>query len=188
MVSTVRSARSSVATRSPKVVFPAPGVATARKSLGRAMRYFRSAVRCQARSGTAPAGGGSGSAVCSSGPGTAPGSLTRLQRFVDAFAFRAHRRSRLGRTRGREDLTGQGEYVGARDRALGDLLLVHLVEELGGVGLRVLGRGDLGTLECLCPGGAHPLMMPHPPAAAATPEYLGRHGARLPTTSIRGPG
>ena len=34
-----------------KVVLPAPGVATARKSSGRSARYFFSAASCQARSG-----------------------------------------------------------------------------------------------------------------------------------------
>src|SRR5699024_1854752 len=87
IVSTVRSANSSLATRSPNVVLPAPGVATARKSLGRAMRYLRNAVRCQARSDAPPAGGVVVSAVCSSWPGTAPGSLTRLQRLIDALAL-----------------------------------------------------------------------------------------------------
>ena len=39
-----------VATRSAKVVFPAPGVATARKSWGIASRYCPRAAACQARS------------------------------------------------------------------------------------------------------------------------------------------
>ena len=41
---------SSVATRSAKVVLPAPGVATARKSWGIVSRYCASAAACQARS------------------------------------------------------------------------------------------------------------------------------------------
>src|SRR6478672_9832238 len=41
---------SSVATRNAKVVLPAPGVATARKSRGASSRYCSSAVACQARS------------------------------------------------------------------------------------------------------------------------------------------
>lgn len=40
---------SSTATRSANVVFPAPGVATARKSRGWAFRYCSSAAACQAR-------------------------------------------------------------------------------------------------------------------------------------------
>ena len=48
---TVRSASSSVATRSPNVVLPAPGVAAARKSRGPRARYLASALRCQARRG-----------------------------------------------------------------------------------------------------------------------------------------
>src|SRR5699024_8111063 len=131
IASTVRSASSSEATLRPNVVLPAPGVATARKSFGRAMRYLRSAVRCQARSDAPPAGGVECSAVCSSGPGTAPGSLTRLQGLVDALALRAHRRSGLRGSGDREDLTAQGDHVGTHDRALGDLALVHIVEELG---------------------------------------------------------
>src|SRR5450631_2156290 len=43
-------AKSSVARRSAYVVFPAPGVATARKSRGVERRYCVSASACQARS------------------------------------------------------------------------------------------------------------------------------------------
>ncbi len=50
----VRSASSSLATRSANVVLPAPGVATARKSCGAAARYRDSATRCQARRGRPP--------------------------------------------------------------------------------------------------------------------------------------
>ena len=46
----VRSDSSSAATRSAKVVLPAPGVATARKSLGLRTRYVDSARRCHVRS------------------------------------------------------------------------------------------------------------------------------------------
>ena len=42
---------SSVAMRRAKVVLPAPGVATARKSSGMSARYVLSAASCQARSG-----------------------------------------------------------------------------------------------------------------------------------------
>src|SRR5699024_5943329 len=48
--STVRSTSSSPATRRPKVVLPAPGVATAKKSWGLLVRYLVSARRCQVRS------------------------------------------------------------------------------------------------------------------------------------------
>ncbi|CRK53080.1 hypothetical protein RHCRD62_50283 [Rhodococcus sp. RD6.2] len=47
--STVRSPSNSAATRRAKVVLPAPGVATARKSRGLVARYFVRARRCQAR-------------------------------------------------------------------------------------------------------------------------------------------
>ena len=56
--STVPSASSSAAIRSAKVVFPAPGVATARKSVSRRRRYSTMARRCQARSGGKVAGDG----------------------------------------------------------------------------------------------------------------------------------
>src|SRR5690349_3603397 len=46
---TVPSASNSLAMRSAKVVLPAPGVATARKSLGLAARYLTNARRCQLR-------------------------------------------------------------------------------------------------------------------------------------------
>src|SRR5699024_2778562 len=46
----VRSTSSSPATRRPKVVLPAPGVATAKKSWGLLVRYLVSARRCQVRS------------------------------------------------------------------------------------------------------------------------------------------
>src|SRR5690606_39523065 len=48
-VSTVRSLSSSAAIRRANVVLPAPGVATARKSRGLAVRYLTSALRCQPR-------------------------------------------------------------------------------------------------------------------------------------------
>lgn len=51
--SIVRSDSSSAAIRRPNTVLPAPGVATARKSLGRFVRYLVSARRCHARSGRA---------------------------------------------------------------------------------------------------------------------------------------
>src|SRR5699024_12675021 len=46
---TVRVSRSSAATRSANVVFPAPGVATARKSLEAAAWYASNAAACHAR-------------------------------------------------------------------------------------------------------------------------------------------
>ena len=46
----IRASSSSRATRSAKVVLPAPGVATARKSRGPSVRYCSSAAACQARS------------------------------------------------------------------------------------------------------------------------------------------
>ncbi len=55
-VSTERSPSSSAATRSANAVLPAPGVATARKSRGRSVRYRVSARRCHVRSGRVPAG------------------------------------------------------------------------------------------------------------------------------------
>ena len=48
--STTRRDSSSAATVSAKVVLPAPGVATARKSLGFSVKYASSAAVCQARS------------------------------------------------------------------------------------------------------------------------------------------
>lgn len=52
--STARWASSSAATRNANVVFPEPGVATARKSRGWAARYLTSALRCQPRNGKPP--------------------------------------------------------------------------------------------------------------------------------------
>src|SRR5690625_3792087 len=48
--STVRESTNSVATRSAKVVLPAPGVATAMKPLGLVAKNLSSAACCQARS------------------------------------------------------------------------------------------------------------------------------------------
>ena len=48
--STTRRDSSSAATVSAKVVLPAPGVATARKSRGLVVKYSSSAADCQARS------------------------------------------------------------------------------------------------------------------------------------------
>src|SRR5699024_4785457 len=129
IVSTVRSARSSVATRRPKVVLPAPGVATARASLGRAMRYLRRAVRCHASIEDTREWARVACAVCPAGPRTATGSLTRLQCLVDARALWAHWRTGLGGRGHREDLAAAGDHIRTHDRALGDLLLVHVVEE-----------------------------------------------------------
>ena len=49
--SMARCARRRPARASPKVVFPAPGVAVTRKSVGAAASYFSIASACQARSG-----------------------------------------------------------------------------------------------------------------------------------------
>ena len=69
--STMRRPSSSAATVSAKVVLPAPGVATARKSRGSSARYCASAAVCQARSEPAvPQAARSGQA---GGSGTASG-------------------------------------------------------------------------------------------------------------------
>src|SRR5215213_199647 len=82
---TSRRPSSSVAIRSAKVVLPAPGVATARKSRGRSVRYCSSAAACQARSfaavphGARPgkAGGREEAAEVLIGPGSLTGRADR---------------------------------------------------------------------------------------------------------------
>ncbi len=74
--------------------------------------------------------------------GPLAGVATPRQRFVDLFALRAYRRTRLGRTGDWEGRTAQGHYLRAQHGAFRDLLFAHEVEHLGCI---VAGRvGSLG--------------------------------------------
>ena len=59
-------------------------------------------------------------------------SLTAAQALIDALAVRAHGRTRFGLLGYREGLSAQGNDVLAVDRGVEDLVLLHVVEELGG--------------------------------------------------------
>src|SRR3954465_12176758 len=80
--STVRSPSSSPAMRRANVVLPAPGVATARKSLGLAVRYFTNARRCQPRKAWVL------------GPSAAPEFGTELGRTRDSYLVEGQSRAR----------------------------------------------------------------------------------------------
>ena len=79
--STIRRPSSSAATDSAKVVLPAPGVATARKSRGCASKYCRIAAVCHARSdGAVPQAARSGQAgVSAIGLGVGLGPTRHLE-------------------------------------------------------------------------------------------------------------
>src|SRR5690606_40881525 len=103
------------ATRRAKVVLPAPGVATARKSSLRRRRYSTSARRCQARSGgnAARLGGGAGT----------PTSLRVRAGQTEASAGRSHARG-TGREGG-DHSNAAGASRGARDTHRGGVPLLR---------------------------------------------------------------
>src|SRR6476469_2279293 len=89
--STTRSASSSLATRNPNTVLPAPGVATASKSCGLLVRYFVMARRCHALSGREPPGRTACSVPCTAVIRPATPSLDALlaQRSPQRASWRA---------------------------------------------------------------------------------------------------
>src|ERR1700736_5296866 len=74
-----------------------------------------------------------------------------LERLVDPLAVGADRRARLGRLRHREHLAAQRHDMRAHHGALNDLVLLDVVEVLGGVavGPVVDAFVDLGALDRL---------------------------------------
>ena len=68
-----------------------------------------------------------------------------LEVLVDALAVRADRRPRLGRAGHREHLTAQRDDVGAHHGALGDLVLLDVVEELGRVAIGAVVDAFVGV-------------------------------------------
>src|SRR5215212_8269627 len=86
----------------------------------------------------------------SSGAAPAP-RLSLAQRLVDLLAGRADRAAGLRALRHREDLAAQGLDHGAHDGALGDLVLLDVVEDL--VGVAGVGVADVRPLQDV--GTAH---------------------------------
>src|SRR4051794_26966777 len=74
-----------------------------------------------------------------------------LEVLVDPLAVRADRRPRLGGLGDGKDFPAQRHHMGAHHRTLGDLVLLHVVEELGPVAVRpvvdlLVGVGALDGL------------------------------------------
>src|SRR3954470_7766085 len=82
-----------------------------------------------------------------------------LELLVDPLAVRAHRRTGLGRLGHWKDLAAQRDNVATHDRALGDLVLLDVMEELRGVavGSVVDAFVGVGALDGL---GFHGFIVP----------------------------
>ena len=90
---------------------------------------------CDGGWSSAPRGGQDSHAATDdeSHPPRTPTGSALLERLVDPFAVRAHRRAGFGRLGDRKDLAAQRHDMRAHHGALGDLFLLDVVEELRGV-------------------------------------------------------